>query len=456
MTDLVYAPAHVVASQIAAREISAIEVVSAAIGRAEAVQPRVNCIAIPLYEEALAAARAADARQARGEALGPLHGVPITIKDGVATAGHVNSFGSASRQNDIAAADDIVWQRLKAAGAILIGKTTAPEFFHRITTDSPLYGVTRNPWSLAHSPGGSSGGAAAALAAGVGALAVGSDGGGSLRCPAAWTATVAIKPTMGRVPHGSFSNTFSNYSMIGPMARNVRDLSTMLDVMAGPAAADAASIGRTVVAHDAARRLRIGVLRLANVDVEVERLTDAAIGRLAESGAEIVEVDGSILDGAFDCYRVISSVGQATRLRTTPAAAQALWTESFRALVAEGVTYSAVDYEVAQQRRTGLFRAIQALFETIDVLASPVSTTPPLVIDAESSVGSDAYAVAAAALYPFNLTGHPALSAPCGFTGAGLPVGLQLVAPWYHEARLLALAARLEPDELWDGRRPEL
>ena len=185
-------------------------------------------------------------------------------------------------------------------------------------------------------------------------------------------------------------------------------------------------------------------------------MTDSAIGRLAESGAETVEVDGSILDGAFDCYRVISSVGQATRLRTTPAAAQALWTESFRGLVAEGVTYSAVDYEVAQQRRTGLFRAIQALFETVDVLASPVSTTPPFLVDAESSVGSDAYAVAAAALYPFNLTGHPALSVPCGFTGAGLPVGLQLVAPWYHEARLLALAARLEPGELWDGRRPEL
>ncbi len=462
--DLLFAPAHRLAAMIAAGDLSARELVGAVVARARAVAPALNCFAVPLFEEALEAAREADARQARGDPLGPLHGVPVTVKDGVATAGHPLTVGSRAEAATVATTDDPVWTRLRDAGAILLGKTTTPEYLHKIVTDSPLYGVTRNPWSLAHSPGGSSGGAAAALAAGVGPVAVGSDGGGSLRCPASCTNTLALKPTMGRVPHAGIPDAFGYYSTMGPMTRDLRDLALMLSVMSGPHEADAASLRVPPFAFDDAMKRPSGRLRVGwladpggyRTAPEVTGLTAAALESLADGHIDLVAVDPGLLDGAFEPYRTIVAVACAARARGKTEAQLALWSDSFRALAERGLACRATDLEGAQGARTRLFRRVQGAFADLDVIATPTLTRAPGLVEAEGSVGSEAYAAWAAALYPFNLTGHPAISVPCGFSADGLPVGVQFVAPWYEERRLIALAAALEAARPWSARRPAL
>lgn len=461
--EFLFMPAHELARHIAARSLSARELVTATIQRAESLQPLLNCIAVPLYDEALAAADEADAAVARGDELGPLHGIPLTIKDGIATAGHLLTFGSTPHSSDVSSVDDIVWQRLRAAGAILLGKTTTPEYFHKVVTDSSLFGITRNPWSLDHTPGGSSGGAAAALAAGIGSIAVGSDGGGSLRCPASCTGTIAIKPTMGRIPHAHFPETFGNYSTLGPMARDARDLAHMLATMSGAANDDVHSLGIPPLLLDSplqeGRPVRIGWLSDPGnygSDLEVTTLVWNTLKLLASEQTIVDQIDGAFLAGAFDTYVVIASVGHASRARNESKTRQAQWTQSFKSIVERGLSYTASDLYAAQQGRTALFRRTQSVFDTIDIIAMPTLNAPPKTVDAEGSVESVAYAAWAGALYPFNLTGHPAISIPCGFTESGLPVGLQLVAPWYGEARLLHIAAAIQHIKPWTGRRPAI
>jgi aspartyl-tRNA(Asn)/glutamyl-tRNA(Gln) amidotransferase subunit A len=459
--DFNFASATTLAKLIASRRVSIAHLIEWTVMQAKDAQTRLNCFAVPLFEEALEAAAVADRCVANGDRLGPLHGIPITIKDGVATAGHRLPFGSASRADAIAESDDIVWQRLKAAGAILIGKTTTPEFFHKVVTDSPLFGVTRNPWSLAHTPGGSSGGAAAALAAGVTPIAVGTDGGGSLRCPASCTGILALKPTTGRVPHGQFPDTFGNYSAIGPMARHVGDLATMLTIMSGPAEADASSLGipRFLTGDEdpSLKDVKIGWIDNPGsygADPRVVAIARSALDALAETGGRVVTIDGTLLDNVFETYLVIGATGHAARVRSQEPGQRRLWSQSFQALVAKGLTYSADDLQRAQEQRTQLFRRVQSVFDTIDVIATPTLTAPPLPLGADGSVGNETFAAWAAALYPFNLTGHPAISVPAGLTDEGLPVGLQLVARWYDETLLIKLAGALEAFNPYCARSP--
>ncbi|MGV1793620.1 amidase [Rhizobium sp. A37_96] len=447
-----------------AKKVSAREIVELAIRRAELLSTSINCIAIPLYEEAREQADLADLALARGDITGPLHGIPLTVKDGIATACHPLTSGSASMVETTAAQDDLVWTRLKEAGAILLGKSTAPEFFHQVTTTSPLYGTTRNPWSPSHTPGGSSGGAAAALAAGIGPLALGSDGGGSLRCPASCTAILALKPTAGRVPHEHFPDSFGNYASFGPMARDVSDLHLMLSVMAGGSDHDAASVGRPAYPDTAMPaveplRLRIGWIPHPGgyrTDNAILDLSVRALETLENAGAALIEAfPADLLDNAYDAYRVIGAVGHAGRWSQQSEGARSKWSSSFAALVELGRSFTASDLAEAQAKRTILFRKVQTAFRSVDVIATPTLTGPPKAAEAGCSVDSEDYAAWAAGLYPFNLTGHPAISVPCGFTDDGLPVGIQFVAPWYEERRLLAVAQALETANT-DRRRPLL
>jgi len=375
----------------------------------------------------------------------------------IATAGHPLTFGSASKLGDIAPTDDVVWQRLRAAGAILIGKTTTPEFFHKVTTDSPLYGITRNPWSLAIAPAVR---AAARQRRWPPALAPSR----SARMVAARCVSLPRRRPRLRSNQPWDASPW-------PLSRYFRQLRLSrpdgaqcpgsLDNAGGHVGAGRLGCGKPWSSKgDAAPRgfasPRIGVLNPSGVDPAVAKLVDASLGRLAEAGAALSPLDGDFLEGAYDIYRVVAAVGHAARVRTVSAAAQATWSQSFRELVSHGLSYSADQYEAAQQARTRLFRAVQAVFDDFDVIATPVLTTPPLLVDAESSVGSPEYAAMAVALYPFNLTGHPAISIPCGFTSGGLPVGLQLVGPWFGEAELLRLAGLLESETLWIERRPSL
>lgn len=462
--DLCFTPAATLARLIATRQVSPVAVADAVLARAAQVEPALNIFAYRMAESAREAATAAEAAVMRGDTLGPLHGVPITIKDNVPVAGLPLAQGSAAFADVVPPADAAVVRRIRAAGAIIIGKTNLPEFAHKVLTDSPVYGVTRNPWSLAHTPGGSSGGASAALAAGVAPLAVGTDGGGSIRCPASCTGVVGLKPTLGRVPSERVPDGFANFSFIGPMARTVDDVSLLLSVMAGAVEGDPFSIAAGAVAmpapravETAARGLRIGWIEhfgRYRTDAEVANLTRAAMMSLAGEGALVEPLHDPCFDDVFERYVVLATTAHAARYGHLPAIWGDRMSASIRASIANGQRYSAVEWQRAHDWRTTLFRAVQRLFERYDIIATPTMIAPPRLVDAEGSIATEAYAEWAAPLYPFNLSSDPAMSVPAGMTADGLPVGLQLVGPWFGEQRLLDVAALLERLHGWPARRP--
>lgn len=436
---------------VASRALSPVELTEAVLERAERLQPQLNMFQLLLVEDARRDARAAEDAVMRGDVLGALHGVPITVKDNLALAGKPLRQGSLMTEGVVPGADAVTVARVKAAGAIIIGKTTLPEFAHKVLTDSPLHGITRNPWNPEHTPGGSSGGASAALAAGVAPLAIGTDGGGSIRCPASCAGLVGLKATLGRVPNDSTPDGFSNYSFTGPIARNAADAALLLSVIAGPLAVDPWSLAlprpaaRTPV--PTARNLRVGWIEhfgRARTDPEVARLTGAAVGALAAQGAIVEPLQDPCFDEVYETYSVIASTAHAARIGALAARFPTLVTDTLRASIERAAQWSAVDWQRAADRRTALYRAVQRLFGRFDVLATPTMTAPPPRVDAGGSTATAMYAEWAASLYPFNLTGHPALSVPAGFAEGRLPVGLQLIGPWHAEDMLLDLAACLE------------
>jgi aspartyl-tRNA(Asn)/glutamyl-tRNA(Gln) amidotransferase subunit A len=460
---LCYMPAETLARLIATREISPVAVTEAVLARAAAVNPALNIFALEMTESARAGARAAEAAVMRGDTLGPLHGVPITIKDNVAIAGLPLANGSAAFLDAVPPADAVVVRRIREAGAIIIGKTNLPEFAHKVVTDSPAFGTTRNPWNLERTPGGSSGGASAALAAGVAPLAVGTDGGGSIRCPASCTGVVGLKATLGLIPQETAPDAFACFFFCGPMARTVSDTALLLSVMAGPDGADPFSIGpRPAVLPSGETKiagLRIGWVEhfgRYRTNPAVADLMRAAMLSLEGRGAVVEPIHPPCFDDVFAYYVVLATTNHATRFGDLPPVWGDRMSASIRASIATGQRWSAVEWMRAHTSRTNLFRAVQSLFEQFDVIVTPTMTAPPKPLDAEGSIATEAYGEWAAPLYPFNLSGHPAISVPAGFTADGLPVGLQMVGPWFGEQRLLDVAAVLEQIHDWPARRPPI
>jgi aspartyl-tRNA(Asn)/glutamyl-tRNA(Gln) amidotransferase subunit A len=460
--ELCFLPATRLAALIAAREVSPVAVVEAVIARAEGVGARLNVFACADFEGARAAARAAEAAVMAGGPLGPLHGVPITVKDNLPVAGLPTGQGSIAAPAAVAAAADAVAvARVRRAGAIVLGKTTLPEYAHKVLTDSLATGVTRNPWNLAHTPGGSSGGAAAALAAGIAPLAIGTDGGGSIRCPSSCAGLVGLKPTLGRVPHEQMADGFGNFAFVGPMARNTADAGLLLSVLAGGHAMDPYTQGAPPLsalggAADV-RGLRIGWIDGFGrfpADAAVLGPCRGALAALEAAGARVEALHDPCFDDVFDTYLVIGTTAQAARLGPLADAAGARMTDSLRHCIETGRRWSAVEWQRAADRRTLLFRAVQRLFERFGLIATPTLLAPPPRLDAGGSVATAFYAEWAAPLYPFNLTGHPAASIPAGFGPGGLPIGLQLVAPWFEEPRILAASTLLEQALHWPEARP--
>jgi aspartyl-tRNA(Asn)/glutamyl-tRNA(Gln) amidotransferase subunit A len=464
--DLHFMSAVALARSIATREISPVAVTEAVLARAETVNPALNIFVRMMAESARADALAAEAAVMRGDQLGPLHGLPITIKDNVAIAGLPLANGSVAFLDAVQPADAAVVQRIRQAGAIIIGKTNLPEFAHKVLTDSPVFGTTRNPWNLERTPGGSSGGASAALAAGVAPLAVGTDGGGSIRCPASCTGVVGLKATLGLIPQETVPDAFGNFSFVGPMARTVSDTALLLSVMAGPDGGDPFSIGpfrdggnATDAGATKVAGLRVGFVEhfgRYRTDPSVAGLIRAAMTSLESLGCIVEPIHPPCFDDVFECYVVLATTNHATRFGDLPAVWGDRMSASIRASIANGQRYSAVEWQRAHASRTNLFRAVQGLFERFDVIATPTMTAPPKPLDAEGSIATVEYGEWAAPLYPFNLSGHPAISVPAGFTADNLPVGLQLIGPWFGEQRLLDVAAVLERVNDWPARRPPI
>jgi aspartyl-tRNA(Asn)/glutamyl-tRNA(Gln) amidotransferase subunit A len=459
-TELWRLPATRLAAMVAAKQVSPVEVMEAVLGQAERQHARLNLFVLPLFEQAREAARAAEAAVMAGEPLGPLHGVPFTVKDNVAMSGLPTVNGSVAAPAPVATQDWAVVARLRAAGAIPIGKTTLPEFAHKVLTDSPQTGVTRNPWHLERTPGGSSGGASAALAAGCAPLGIGTDGGGSIRCPASCAGVVGLKATLGRIPNETFPDPFGNYAFVGPMARTVTDCALMGSIMEGADPRDPHSLGAPPhPPQPAVKGLRIGWVEhfgKYTTHPEVLACMTGARAALEAAGAIVEPLSDPCFDDVFDTYLVIATTAHATRLGPLEEKAGDRMTASLRESIGIGRRFTALELVQAMDRRGALFRAVQNIFARFDLVATPTMLAPPAALDAGGSVATAFYAEWAAPLYPFNLTGHPAASVPVGFSDENTPVGLQLVGPWHGEGRIVAAAVTLEEALGWPERWPRL
>jgi aspartyl-tRNA(Asn)/glutamyl-tRNA(Gln) amidotransferase subunit A len=467
-TELLYRPAVDLAAAIRAKAASPVEVMDAVLARIEALQPKLNAFITVTGEAACDAAAAAEAAVMRGDDLGPLHGVPFSVKDLTFTAGVRTTMGSHIHADFVPTEDAVPVARLKAAGAILIGKTTTPEYGHGPITRSPLFGSTPSPWNPDLTCGGSSGGGAVAVATGMGPLALGTDGGGSVRIPAACCGIVGLKATLGAIPHIHAPDTFGNNSFIGPMTRTVADARLMFDVIGGPDAGDAFALGvppeMPPLPGDGLDGVRIAWLPRAGdhpVDKDVRTATEETVALLADLGAavETVEYD---FRAEEELFLVVLQSAMKARLGMHVDEFRDRLSDSLLRTIELGDRWTAADlYDVAI-RRTRLFHRLQEAFAAFDFMVSPTLSAPPMPADQDIYADVTIAGVTDGPIrgvwypytYPFNLTGHPALSVPCGWSDGGLPIGFQIVGPWYSETRILELAARLEEARPWAARRP--
>ena len=473
MTDLTRLPASELRDQIAAKEVSPVELTKAVLARAEALQPELNCFITIAADQALAAAKQAEDTVMRGEPLGLLHGIPFAAKDLVNTAGVRTTFGSLLYADNVPKEDAVAAARMKAAGAVLFGKTTTPEYGHKALTDAPLFGRTRNAWSAQHTSGGSSGGAAVAVAAGIGPIGIATDGGGSTRIPAAANGMVGLKQSNGVIPHSQVADAFGNYTYVTPMTRTVMDTALMLHAMAGAHPSDPWSIGLAPQDYLAAARAEGSLsgkrilfsATLGNTVVarDVRASFERALGRLRELGAELVELDATMPD-MEPVWKVINHTTWKARFDEMIRRDGNRMTPSLVRQVAQAADWSGADYQRAQFQRTEIFRMVQGWFEAADYLVTPTlaRTALPIEQDLFDPIEIDGVEVGELRrnwfpyTMPFNITGHPAITLCSGYDTEGLPIGLQIVGRFRDDASVLRAAALYEASEDWLSRRPEL
>ena len=431
-------------------EASPVDIVDAMLKRASELQPHLNAFVLIDADGARAAARAAESRWQKGQPLSPFDGIPTTIKDTTNVKGWPTRYGSQSTDETPANENAAITDRFLAAGMILLGKTTTPEFGWKALTDSPLQGTTRSPWNLAHSPGGSSGGASALTAAGVNPFNHGNDGGGSIRIPASHTGLVGLKPSYGRIPQFPADAPFADVISQGVLARTVLDTAMALNITAGPDPRDWRSLPAdardyTVGLDAGVRGWKIGLsLDLGHVkaDPEVRELVAAAAKRFEELGAHVEEV-GPMFEPLQQHFEPLWIGGFATRFRQIPTQLHGKLDPGLRALAEKGLAITLADYARAFEARSKLARDLALWHRKYDLLLAPVAPTagPPV----ETLYNSEAFprwTKGAPYTLPCNLTGQPAASMPAGLTRAGLPVGLQIIgAPRADEVVLRAMRA---------------
>lgn len=472
--ELTRLTATAAAALIRRRKLSPVEYVDAVLDRIDQLQPKLNCFITVTADHARKEAKTAEAKVMAGDELGPLHGVPVSIKDLIPTKGVRTTMGSIAFADNIPDRDDILVTRLQTAGAIMIGKSTTPEFGIKGQCDAPIYGTTLNPWDLTRTPGGSSGGAASAVAAGLAPIGLGSDGAGSTRIPAACCGLVGLKGTTGAVPYQEARDAFGNVVAAGPLARSIADAVLMQSVMAGPDpmdpwtdnAAPLDLVSPSLLGHDLSG-LRIGFLSrsgAAKTARDVTANTQKMLSTLQDLGAEVEEVSADI-DWMSEDQRALYLCSIAVNLGPVVDRYGDKTDKVLRAYVAAGKKYDVGAYIRAIAARTRLFRAVQGLFQTYDFLVSPTLTRTALSSSfdgAGESVIIDNEPVGPVQpnwtgfVYPFNLTGHPALSIPSGFGADGLPTGFQIIGPRHGDADILRIGSLLEQARPWAQHWPKI
>lgn len=470
MTDeLHYLDATRQVALLRSRQVSARELLQAHLDRIDAVNPAVNAIVTLTPELATARAFELDQLAARGEFAGPLHGLPMAHKDNHLTAGIRTTFGSRLRAGLVPDTDDLVVERLRAAGVVTIGKTNIPEFAAGGHTFNELFGVTRNPYDRYVTAGGSSGGAAAALAAGLHPLADGNDMGGSLRLPAGFCNVVGLRPTAGRVPVYPAADGYSGLSVAGPMARTVDDLALLLSVLAGPDRRSplsleepGSSFASVVSGGLAGARIAFSPDLGGLVEVEPE------VAAMVRSGAAAAETHGALveegcpdLDGADECFRVLRAWQFEATLGAELDAGAEFVRPSLLANMRAGRPLTGPQVGRAAVQRTTLFHRMREFLDDFDALLLPVAPLPAFSVDVQyptvvAGVEQPDYLGWMRPVCHVTVTGHPAISVPGGFSAAGTPMGLQIVGRHRGERELLAIAKGLEAVTGYGRRRPDL
>ena len=466
-TELSFMPATELTAAIRAKEVSAVEVIEYFFQRINRLDPQLNSYLALRQDEAMADARAADEAVQRGDRLGPLHGVPISIKDLEVTKGLATTMGSALFRDRVPEVDSIVVERVKAAGAIILGKTNTPEFGQSGTTENELGEPCRNPWNTVRTPGGSSGGAGAALAAGLCTLATGTDGGGSIRIPASFSGIFGIKPSQGRVPRfGGYGRPSANhFSQSGPMTRNVADCALLLQVLAGPDSRDVTSLRETPPDFSAGLRAGVRGMRLAwspdfgyaGVDPEVLQVTEKAARLFEELGAT-VETPNLVLEDPFPAFWDVFATATYTSYGHLLEEHRNDFSYYGRRAIEHGAEVTGADLSRAIFRVDQLGRQLEDFFDDYDLLLSPTMAVPAFPIDQRPSVIGgkqvEPFWGYLPFTYPINMSGQTASSVPCGFSQDGMPIGLHIVGPRGSEAKVLQASAAFEQAQPWADKRP--
>jgi len=459
--DIAYLSAQELTALYRRRALSPVEVAQALFARLDVLQPKINAFCVVDRDGALAAARLSERRWRTTQPLSPIDGVPATIKDLMLMRGLPTRRGSHLTENVPDSEDTPGVARLKEAGAVILGKTTTPEFGWIAVGDSPLTGITRNPWNLERTPGGSSAGAAAACAAGIGVLNLGSDGAGSIRIPACFSGVFGIKPSFGLVPAYPPS-PMGLLSHHGPLTRTVADAAAMLDVLSGYDPRDPYVIPEHQGSfrdgiEEGVRGWKIAYspdLGYARVDPEIAASVANAAKQFEVLGAQVEEV-GRIFDSPREALLTLWGAGAARIVAGIPAEKMKLCDPGFVAVAEAGATIGAVDYLGADLVRNALGRTMGAFHETYDLLLTPMMPVPALPVGEDLNDPSDKHWVDWSPFsYPFNMTRQPAASIPCGLTSAGLPIGLQIVGRLHDDARVLRAARAFEATQ--PVRRPPI
>jgi aspartyl-tRNA(Asn)/glutamyl-tRNA(Gln) amidotransferase subunit A len=464
--ELCYTPATKLAALIRAKKLSPVELTRTVLERIERLNPRLNAFCTVTADAAMKGARAAEQAVMKKRKLGPIHGLPFSVKDLSFTAGVKTMGGSHIFADRVPEHDAPFVRRLKEAGGILIGKTTTPEFGWKALSGCPLTGDTRNPWNLGFNTGGSSAGAGAAAAAGLGPLHQGSDGAGSIRVPSSFCGVFGHKPSYGRVPQWPVSNNdYTTHN--GPMTWTVGDSALMMSIMAGPDDWDHTCLDAAPADYVGKLNRGIKGLRVAwspnldglRVDPEVAELVKRAVGAFKETGAKVEEVTPGFAD-THDMIRTMWCAHYAGAWGPYLPKWREKMDPAFVACIEDGMKVSVVDYIDARGKKLIHWDSVRPLFEKYDLLLTPSVSVPALPLGRINPEGWPQHPWDwlgwASFSYPFNFTGQPACSIPAGHTKAGLPVGLQIVGRRFADLTVLQAAAAFEKARPWQKKRPAL
>jgi len=466
------------AEKIKTQELTSFEITEIIIERIEKINPIINAYCTPTFDLARKIAKKADEAVKKGGKMGLLHGIPVSIKDETETKGIRTTFGSKAFENNIARKDETVVRRLKDAGAVILGKTNTPAYGYKGETDNLIFGVTKNPWNLERTPGGSSGGAAAAVASGLGPIGIGSDGGGSIRIPSCFCGLFGLKSTFGRVPQNSMKlfGNFGTFVHKGPLVRYVKDAALVLDIIAGQDESDRYSVPNPNFSYlerlnDTPKKIKIGYsldLGFAEaLDPEVEMSVMNGIQKFEEFGWS-TEKSKIKLRNPESLFSTLWSSGMAYTLGPLLEEWQDKTEPDLLALINLGLSFSEKELKIAEVQREMVYSDICRAFKKIDILITPTLACPAFELGKSSMIEKETGKTGVIVngknmtpsgwlpfTYPFNMSGHPAASIPCDWSSDGLPIGMQIVGKRFDELTVLQVSKAFEELAPWQDRKPK-